>query len=144
MTASLQYQSDGCASQNRQARRGGVQAHKAGRYGHQRPPQERVARAGFLMFCPIGCFENEVAIASLSFVKLSPTLLKMRQVCVLNEYQGKNIGKELINFSEKWGKDNGFSSIECNARESAIPFYKSNGYNKIGEQFFSLEIFFLL
>ena len=84
----------------------------------------------------IGGFEQETAIASLSFVKLSPTLLKMRQVCVLNEYQGKNIGKELINFSEKWGKDNGFSSIECNARESAIPFYKSNGYNKIGEQFF--------
>ena len=88
----------------------------------------------------IGCFENETAIASLSFVKLSDSLLKMRQVCVSKELQGKNIGKELIDFSEKWANENSFKDIECNARESAVPFYKANNYSIIGEQFFEIRI----
>ena len=52
----------------------------------------------------IGGFDEETAIASLSFVIQSPTLLKMRQVCVAADQQGKNFGKELIEFSEKWAK----------------------------------------
>lgn len=88
----------------------------------------------------IGGFENEIAIASLSLVKLSPTLLKMRQVCVSTEFQGKKIGKQLNEFVEKWANENNYKSIECNARESAVPFYKSNGYKIEGEQFFELRI----
>lgn len=88
----------------------------------------------------IGGFDEETAIASLSFVIQSPTLLKMRQVCVAADQQGKNFGKELIEFSEKWAKENNYNSLECNARESAIPFYESLGYEKIGNQFFEVKI----
>ena len=88
----------------------------------------------------IGGFENEIAIASLSLVKLSPTLLKMRQVCVSLDFQGKKIGKQLNAFAEKWAQENNYKIIECNARESAVPFYQSNGYKIEGEQFFELRI----
>ncbi|MEN8929441.1 MAG: GNAT family N-acetyltransferase [Flavobacteriales bacterium] len=88
----------------------------------------------------IGGFEGDKAIASLSLVKLSPTLLKMRQVCVSATHQGKNLGKELVLFAENWAKENEYSQIECNARESAVPFYKSNTYKIEGEQFFELRI----
>lgn len=88
----------------------------------------------------IGGFEGDAAICSLSFVILSPTLLKMRQVCVSKELQGKNIGKELIQFAENWAKENNYSSIECNARASVIPFYNSMDYETEGEQFFEVKI----
>tara|TARA_B110000285_G_C15041119_1_gene571851 strand:- start:70 stop:501 length:432 start_codon:yes stop_codon:yes gene_type:complete len=88
----------------------------------------------------IGGFENEIAIASLSLVILSPSLLKMRQVCVSSEFQGKKIGKKLNEFTENWAMFNQYKTIECNARESAVPFYKSNGYTIKGEQFFELKI----
>ena len=88
----------------------------------------------------VGGFENEIAIASLSLVRLSSSLLKMRQVCVSSELQGKKIGKKLTKFTEKWAIDNHYKTIECNARESAIPFYKSNGYKIEGDQFFELKI----
>ena len=38
------------------------------------------------------------------------------------------------------GKENNYNSLECNARESAIPFYESLGYQKIGNQFFEVKI----
>lgn len=88
----------------------------------------------------IGGFEGETAVASLSFVILSPTLLKMRQVCVDTPYQGKSIGKQLVAFAEQWAKENNYTTIECNARHSAVAFYESNAYKIEGEQFFELRI----
>jgi predicted GNAT family N-acyltransferase len=60
---------------------------------------------------------------------------KMRQVAILNKYQGKGFGKELILTSEQFCKKNGIHKIQCHARVSAIPFYESIGYQCISEEF---------
>ena len=88
----------------------------------------------------MGCFEEEQAAASLSIVKLENGNLKIRQVCVHPFAQGKGLGKKLAAFSESWATENNFKILECNARETAIPFYESMGYQKVGDQFSELAI----
>lgn len=83
----------------------------------------------------IGCFEENQAAASLTLVKLSEDIVKMRQVCVHPFAQGKGLGKIIVNFSEQWAIENGYKLMECNARETAIPFYLNLGYEKQGESF---------
>jgi predicted GNAT family N-acyltransferase len=63
------------------------------------------------------------------------SLLKMRQVAVDEPLQGQGIGQTLVLASEKWAQQNGFSRIELNARETAVPFYVKLNYTIVGEQF---------
>jgi predicted GNAT family N-acyltransferase len=83
----------------------------------------------------VGCFEDEKVIGCFSLVKLDEHTLKMRQVCVDFDQQQKGIGAKMISFSEKWAKEHTYSQIECNARESAIPYYEKHGYIKEGKLF---------
>ena len=83
----------------------------------------------------IANFEENHVTGCLSLVKIDSETLKMRQVCVSEEKQGKGIGSEMIKFAENWARNNHFQQIECNARESAVPFYLNHHYSKIGESF---------
>lgn len=74
-------------------------------------------------------------LACLSFKPLNSYTLKMRQVAVDDEFQGKGIGKFLVGESEKWALRNNFSQIELHARDIAVPFYLSLNYQRQGEMF---------
>ena len=64
----------------------------------------------------------------------------MRQVCVDSDFQQKGIGTKMIEFSEKWAKENNYTNIECNARESAVSYYEKHGYQKLGKAFREVSI----
>ncbi len=61
--------------------------------------------------------------------------LKMRQVAVKENQQGKGIGRKLVEFSEEFAKQKGFSKMTLHAREIAKDFYLALDYKIIGEQF---------
>ncbi len=65
---------------------------------------------------------------------------KMRQVAILDSFQGKGYGKILISESEKSIKKLGINKITCHARVSAIPFYESLHYQCISEVFEEVSI----
>ncbi len=74
---------------------------------------------------------------------LSPSknnCVKMRQVCVATTFQGKQIGRKMVYFSEKWAVKNGFSSIFCHARNNAKNFYSSLGYIQKGKPFLEIGL----
>lgn len=75
---------------------------------------------------------------------LKPTgnneIIKMRQVAVDVQHQGKGVGKELVKFSEQFALNKGFKKIELNARETAVPFYLSLGYSIEGRSFYEVGI----
>ena len=66
--------------------------------------------------------------------------IKMRQVAVDANFQGKGAGKRLVAFSEVFSRNKGFKKIFCNARDTAVDFYKSCGYQIIGEPFTEIGI----
>ena len=53
---------------------------------------------------------------------------QLRYMAVAENYQGKGIGKLLLQTAEKQAATLGMKSIFLQARDNAVPFYLSNGY----------------
>ena len=62
-------------------------------------------------------------------------VVKMRQVAVAQNAQGRGIGSEMVRAVEQWSKHKNFKIIELNARDVAVSFYKKLGYSVEGEPF---------
>jgi len=54
---------------------------------------------------------------------------------VLNNLQGKGIGRALMQFAENIARDRGFRRITMHARKSATGFYEKLGYTVSGGEF---------
>ncbi|OFX21433.1 MAG: hypothetical protein A2033_12980 [Bacteroidetes bacterium GWA2_31_9] len=87
----------------------------------------------------LGCFYENKLIAVLVLTKINDSKIQMRQVAVNELYQGRNIGKKLVEFSEIFLLQKGFSKIVLNARKNVVPFYEKLGYYSVGEEF--IEVF---
>lgn len=53
---------------------------------------------------------------------------QIRFMAVDDRYQGKGLGKLIVNFLESEGRKLGLRSIELQARDNALEFYKNCGY----------------
>ncbi|MCE3229753.1 MAG: family N-acetyltransferase [Bacteroidetes bacterium] len=81
--------------------------------------------------------DNENAIACGRLQENENKIGQIRFMAVDNSYQGKGLGKLIVEFLEKRGKGLNLNSIELQARENAVKFYESCGY-KIKEKSFLL------
>ena len=61
--------------------------------------------------------------------------IKMRQVAIAPEQQGKGLGTALVLESEALAKSWNAEKISLHARETAVPFYLRLGYSIVGEPF---------
>lgn len=84
--------------------------------------------------------DKVVGIMLFKSIDNSLTVLKMRQVAVSTDLQGKGIGSELLAFAEEWARKKGCQKIELHARKEALDFYKRHGYNLIGDMFIEVGI----
>jgi GNAT superfamily N-acetyltransferase len=57
----------------------------------------------------------------------------LRQMAVLQEFQGLKLGVRLVQYLEQLAKTKGIQAIELEARGYAIPFYEKCGYAEYGE-----------
>jgi predicted GNAT family N-acyltransferase len=84
----------------------------------------------------IGVYAPHGALAGyLCFSPLPDQVLKMRQVAVDPNLQGKGIGKQLVLASEVFARKLGMQCIVMHARLTAVPFYLSMDYKQVGDQF---------
>ncbi|MFM7768535.1 MAG: GNAT family N-acetyltransferase, partial [Bacteroidota bacterium] len=60
---------------------------------------------------------------------------QLRYMAVAENYQGKGIGRQLLQKAEKQAATLGMKSIFLQARENAVPFYKANGYQILEKTF---------
>ncbi len=67
-------------------------------------------------------------------------VVKMRQVAVAQNTQGRGIGSEMVRAVEQWSKHKNYKFIELNARDVAVNFYKNLGYTVEGEEFLEVGI----
>jgi ribosomal protein S18 acetylase RimI-like enzyme len=65
----------------------------------------------------------------------SPTQGQVRCVAVSPEAQGKGVGKLLMNYLENIAQEKNLKEIVLDARENAVKFYLSIGYEIIGESY---------
>lgn len=66
--------------------------------------------------------------------------LKMRQVAIKESFQHQGMGRELLAFCENYGRKEGFSTIYCHARKTAVQFYLKNKYTSEGKPFIEIAL----
>lgn len=88
----------------------------------------------------IGAFEEDKMLACCMLVEENPKTIRLRQMAVLNDLQGKGIGKALMLFAENLARDRGYQTITMHARKNALGFYEKMGYKKTGEEFEEITI----
>lgn len=88
----------------------------------------------------IAYIENGVVLGCLVLVPKDNGVIKMRQVAVAENRQGKGIGKKMVAYSEEFSKAKGFTVMDLNARKTAVPFYLSLNYTQVGDEFEEVTI----
>jgi GNAT superfamily N-acetyltransferase len=83
----------------------------------------------------IGAFEEEKMLGCCMLITVNPTTVRLRQMAVLNNLQGKGIGKALMQFAENIARDRGYKKIIMHARKSAAGFYEKLGYQVCSPEF---------
>ena len=88
----------------------------------------------------IGAFDEEEMLACCMLTKSGHNSVRLRQMAVQNNLQGKGIGASMLNFAEILTKDKGYNKIIMHARETATGFYEKLGYQIVGDKFTEVTI----
>ncbi len=88
----------------------------------------------------IGAFEEDDILGCCMLVEENPQIVRLRQMAVLNDLQGKGIGRALMTFAENIARDRGYKILSMHARKNAIGFYEKMGYKVSGDEFTEVTI----
>lgn len=83
----------------------------------------------------IAAFEEDKMLGCCMLIITEPGTVRLRQMAVLNNLQGKGLGRALMQFAENIARDRGFRRITMHARKTATGFYEKLGYVVNGEEF---------
>lgn len=64
----------------------------------------------------------------------------MQQVAVRAGWQGRGVGRALVEHAETRARELGFGVMVLHARESAVGFYETLGYQKQGARFWEVTL----
>lgn len=81
---------------------------------------------------------------SLDWAKVGGKSLIIHRLSVKASCQGQGIATKLMNFSEKYAKENEYSSIKLDAfsdNKTALNLYEQRGYHKVGTVTFRKGVF---
>ena len=88
----------------------------------------------------IGAFEDDLLLGCCMLVKIDDKTMRLRQMAVPNNLQGKGVGRALMSFAENISRDLGYKKIMMHARKSAIGFYEKFGYRISGDEFIEITV----
>jgi predicted GNAT family N-acyltransferase len=88
----------------------------------------------------IAAFEDDTMLGCCMLVEEDPQTVRLRQMAVINDLQGKGIGRALMQFAENLARDRGYKKITMHARKNATGFYEKMGYRKFGNEFEEITI----
>jgi ribosomal protein S18 acetylase RimI-like enzyme len=88
----------------------------------------------------MGAYEDDQMLGCCMLVEEEPGTVRLRQMAVVNDLQGKGIGKALMQFAENLARDRGYKKITMHARKNALGFYEKMGYRKVGQEFEEITI----
>jgi GNAT superfamily N-acetyltransferase len=88
----------------------------------------------------IAAFEDERILGCCMLVEMRPDMVRLRQMAVLNDLQGKGIGRAIMHFAENIARDRGYKIISMHARKGVVGFYERMDYKVIGNEFIEITI----
>lgn len=88
----------------------------------------------------IGAFDDDVLLACCLLLKVDHETVRLRQMAVKPNQQGRGIGHTMMVFAETLARDRGFKKLTMHARDTALGFYEKQGYRTVGNQFFEVTI----
>ena len=88
----------------------------------------------------IAAFEDEEMLGCCMLTHLSKEIVRLRQMAVPKNLQGKGIGASIMSFAENLARDKVFKKMIMHARDTAIGFYEKFGYKISGHEFLELNI----
>jgi len=88
----------------------------------------------------LGCYEDDSLEACCVLSKTEPKTVRLRQMAVSANLQGKGIGRVLMSFAENIARDHGYKRLTMHARKSAVGFYEKNGYKVCSDEFLEVTI----
>jgi ribosomal protein S18 acetylase RimI-like enzyme len=88
----------------------------------------------------MAAYEDDHILGCCMLVEEAPQTVRLRQMAVLNDLQGKGIGKALMQFAENLARDRGYKKITMHARQNAVGFYEKMGYRRVGDSFIEITI----
>jgi GNAT superfamily N-acetyltransferase len=88
----------------------------------------------------IGAFDEDEMTGCCILTDISSGSVKLRQMAVLKNMQGKGIGETIIQFAENIARDKGYKTLTMHARDTAIGFYEKYGYKVEGGGFVEINI----
>jgi len=88
----------------------------------------------------IGAFDDDEILACCLLTRTDNHSVRLRQMAVQNNLQGKGIGASMMNFAETVARDKGFKKMVMHARKTALGFYEKLGYRVVGDEFTEVTI----
>ena len=88
----------------------------------------------------IGAFDDDEMLACCLLTKMDDKCLRLRQMAVQNNLQGKGIGASMLNFAETVARDKGYKKLVMHARKTVMGFYEKLGYKAVGDEFTEVTI----
>jgi N-acetylglutamate synthase-like GNAT family acetyltransferase len=88
----------------------------------------------------IGAFDEEEMTGCCILTKINENSVKLRQMAVMKNMQGKGIGETIIQFAENIARDKGYKTLTMHARDTALGFYEKYDYKIEGEGFLEVNI----
>lgn len=88
----------------------------------------------------IAAFEEEKMLGCCLLTKIDNQCVRLRQMAVQNNLQGKGIGAAMMNYAENVARDAGYHKVMMHARKNTMEFYKKLGYKIVGNEFDEITI----
>ena len=88
----------------------------------------------------IGAFDEDKILACCLLTKVDNATIKLRQMAVQNNLQGKGIGASMMSFAETVARDKGYRKLMMHARNTAIGFYEKFDFKVKGNEFIEVNV----
>ena len=88
----------------------------------------------------IATFEEDKMLGCCLLTKVDKHCVRLRQMAVQNNLQGKGIGAAMMNYAENVARDAGYHKLIMHARKTATGFYEKIGYKVAGKEFEEITI----
>ena len=88
----------------------------------------------------MAAYEDDRMLGCCMLVKEDPETVRLRQMAVVNDVQGKGIGRALMQFAENLARDRGYKRITMHARKTAVGFYEKHGYKVTSDEYEEITV----
>jgi N-acetylglutamate synthase-like GNAT family acetyltransferase len=88
----------------------------------------------------IAAFDEDVIIGCCILTPLPNKTVRLRQMAVAKNKQGKGIGESMLLFAETLARDKGFKTLMMHARDTTISYYEKYGFAVKGGEFTEVNL----